>query len=288
MNELHGMVLLLLLVSGFGIGVLGSVLGIGGGVFIVPLLVLVLKLPIQQAIAVSLVSIVATSSAVAAVNVERGLTNMRLGIVLEVTTAIGAIGGALLLKALPAELLQTLFALMLGPVAATMFWKGWRAWRRRGLSAAAADVTAVGAVVPGKFDAAFYDPAVGAAIPYTVRHLGPAAGASLAAGSLSGLLGLGGGIIQVPVMNLLCGVPIKAAAATSNFLMGVSAAASALIFLRQGLVLPEVAATMVVGVLVGSFVGVRVLYRIRAEKLQVLFAVLMLVVAAKMLLKVFA
>jgi uncharacterized protein len=89
------------------------------------------------------------------------------------------------------------------------------------------------------------------------------------------------------VMNLVCGVPIKAATATSNFLIGVSAAASALIFLRQGLILPDLAATVVVGVLLGSFVGIRVLYKIRAEKLQMAFAVLMVLVAVKMLSKAF-
>ena len=287
MSELHGLTILMLMVSGFFIGVLGSVLGIGGGVFIVPLLVLVLKLPIQQAIAVSLVAIIATSSAVAAVNVERGLTNMRLGIVLEMTTAVGAIGGALLLNALPARWLQSLFAVMLGPVAVLMFWKGWRTLRRAALPAAAADRTTIGHLAPGCFDTEFHDPAVGAQIPYAVRNLVPAAGASLVAGAMSGLLGLGGGIIQVPVMNLVCGVPIKAATATSNFLIGVSAAASALIFLRQGLILPDLAATVVAGVLLGSFVGIRVLYKIRAEKLQMAFSVLMVLMAAKMLVKAF-
>ena len=155
------------------------------------------------------------------------------------------------------------------------------------MPAAAADRTTIGHLAPGCFDTEFHDPAVGAQIPYAVRNLVPAAGASLVAGAMSGLLGLGGGIIQVPVMNLVCGVPIKAATATSNFLIGVSAAASALIFLRQGLILPDLAATVVAGVLLGSFVGIRVLYKIRAEKLQMAFAVLMVLMAAKMLVKAF-
>ena len=123
-----------LLAAGAAIGLLGSVLGIGGGIFIVPLLVLAIHIPIQQAIAVSLVAIVATSSAVASVNIERGLTNMRMGIVLETTTAAGSIAGAWLVSRLPAAHLQFLFALALFPVAGILCRRGWVALHQRAVA----------------------------------------------------------------------------------------------------------------------------------------------------------
>ncbi|MBI5623076.1 MAG: sulfite exporter TauE/SafE family protein [Elusimicrobia bacterium] len=265
----------LLLSFGFLVGIVGSVLGVGGGVFLVPLLVMWLQVPVHQAIAVSLVAIIATSSAVASVNIERGLANMRLGVVLEMTTAVGSIAGALVANMLPGRVVELLFSLMLFPVAGSMLFKSLRPGGPLRVPAAQAG--------PGPFDAVFFDPSVSAETSYTVRRIVPASLASFAAGSLSGLLGLGGGIIQVPVMNLLCGVPIKAAAATSNFLIGVSAAASAVIYLKRGLVVPELAAVVVAGVLLGSVVGIQVLYRARSEKIQLAFSVVVLLVAVKML-----
>lgn len=246
-------------------------MGVGGGVFLVPLLVLALHIPIHQAIAVSLAAIIATSSAVASVNVERGLANMRLGITLEVTTAIGSIAGALFANSLPSETIRTLFALMLFPISALMFLKG-----RGGLKRPVSE--AVGAA-----DHYFFDPSINSRVGYKVKNLKAASIMSFFAGSLSGLLGLGGGILQVPVMNLMCGVPMKAAAATSNFIIGVSAAASAIVYFRKGLFVPELSAVVVMGVILGSFVGIKVLYKARSEKIQMVFSVLVLAVALKML-----
>jgi hypothetical protein len=265
--------------AGFGavVGLLGSVLGIGGGIFVVPLLVLAFGIPIHQAVGVSLAAIVAASSAVASVNVERGLANMRLGVALELPTALGSIAGAVLAGVLAPGLLQFLFSLVLFPVAALMFLKGRRP--AGGLPAGTKAPEAGG----GAMDAAFFDPSLNAHTSYRVRNFGPAMFISFFAGILSGLLGLGGGVVQVPVMNLLCGVPIKAAAATSNFVIGVSAAASALIYFRKGWLAPDLAAVIVAGVLVGSFVGVRILYKARSERIQTAFAALVLLVALRML-----
>jgi hypothetical protein len=140
---------------------------------------------------------------------------------------------------------------------------------------------------PSAFDSGFFDPAAAAHTPYSVRNITPASFISFFAGSLSGLLGIGGGIVQVPVMNLLCGVPIKAAAATSNFIIGVSAAASAYVYFRKGLIPLELTAVIVTGVLLGSFAGVYALYRARSEKLQLVFSALTLLVAVKMLANAF-
>jgi len=271
----------LLVIFGFFIGVLGSVMGVGGGIFIVPMLVLALGIPIHQAVAVSLAAIVASSSAVASVNVERGLANMRLGVALEVTTALGSIAGALLAGRLSSNIIQLLFALVLFPVSAGMFMKGRRALKHgRARSApAAADG------IPGVFDSEFFDHSIDSRTSYRVKNMAPASFISFFAGGLSGLLGLGGGIIQVPMMNLLCGVPIKAAAATSNFLIGVSAAASLFIYLKKGYLVPELAAVIVIGVLLGSFAGIYILYKARSEKIQMAFSALVFIVAVKMLMK---
>lgn len=270
-----------LVLLGFGscIGLLGSVLGVGGGIFMVPFLVLALGVPIHQAVAVSLAAIVATSSAVAAVNVERGLANIRLGITLEVTTAVGSIIGALVAHRLPGSAVQLLFALTLFPVSLLMFLKGKRALKTAGAAAAAPSRKATA------YDSAFFDPAVNGHTRYAVRNIAPASFVSFFAGSLSGLLGIGGGVVQVPVMTLICGVPMKAAAATSNFIIGVSAAASAYVYFRRGFVPLELTALTVAGVLVGSFLGIKLLYKARSEKLQIVFSALTLLVAVKMLME---
>jgi hypothetical protein len=268
-----------LLAFGVLIGLLGSALGVGGGIFMVPFLVLALKIPIHQAVAASLVAIVATSSAVAAVNVERGLANIRLGITLEVTTALGSIAGALIASRIPGGAVQLLFALMLFPVSLLMFQKGRRSLKNNSVPSPAPAGRA------SDFDSAFFDPALDGHTHYRVKNMVPASFISFFAGSLSGLLGIGGGVVQVPVMNLLCGVPMKAAAATSNFIIGVSAAASAYVYFRRGLIPLELTAVIVVGVLIGSFLGICVMYKARSEKLQIVFSALTLLVAVKMLMK---
>ncbi len=275
MTELTVFNFSVLLFFGIFIGLLGSALGVGGGIFLVPFLVLALKIPIHQAVAASLVAIVATSSAVASVNVERGLANIRLGITLEVTTALGSIAGALIASHIPGATVQLLFALMLFPVSVLMFLKGRSALKKIPAQAAGAS----------SFDSVFFDPAAGSHTHYRVRNMKPASLISFFAGSLSGLLGIGGGVVQVPVMNLLCGVPMKAAAATSNFIIGVSAAASAYIYFRQGLIPLALTSVIVVGVLLGSFLGIYALYKARSEKLQMVFSAFTLLVAVKMLMK---
>jgi len=276
--ELNGFIFLILLFFGVLIGLLGSALGVGGGIFMVPFLVLALKVPIHQAVAASLVAIVATSSAVAAVNVERGLANIRLGITLEVTTALGSILGALIANRIPGGAVQLMFSLILFPVSILMFRKGWK-----GLAALPVPAPSSPRGAGSSFDSGFFDPAANAHTHYRVKNTAPASFISFFAGSLSGLLGIGGGIVQVPVMNLLCGVPMKAAAATSNFIIGVSAAASAYVYFQKDLIPFELTAVIVAGGLIGSFLGIYALYKVRSEKLQLVFSALTLLVAVKML-----
>ena len=220
-----------LLAIGVATGVAGAVLGTGGGVFLIPLLVLGLGLPMHIAVGTSILSVIATSTAVAAVNVERGTANMRLGMTLEIATSLGAITGGLTAAWLPAYVLETVFAVVLLPTAVLM-WRG-KTENETGPAASASAARPGSAAEPGRLGGRYTDEQIGREVIYRVRRLWAGLCVSCVAGIMSGLLGIGGGVFKVPALDLFCGVPIKAAAATSNFMIGVTAAASASL-LRQG------------------------------------------------------
>lgn len=263
---------LLLAALGAAIGLLGSVFGLGGGIFVVPVLMLYFKLPIHSAIAASLVTIIATSSAVASVNVERGLANMKLGLALEIFTAAGAVAGAFTAGLLSPKVLQFCFAALLLFTGFSMLRKGLAVPSAKPETPASPD---------GPFYGEFTDPADGRVHRYTVKNMPAASAVSVFAGMLSGLLGVGGGIVQVPLMNLVCGIPLKAAAATSNFMLGVTAATSAVVYFRKGLVPLELTAVLVLGVLAGSAVGMKILAKASSVKLQLVFSLIAFLMALK-------
>lgn len=251
---------------GVGVGLLGSVLGVGGGIFIVPALVLFFHIPIHQAIASSLVAMIATSSAVASVNVERGVANMKLGMALEVSTAIGGLLGALTATMLDRRLLQTAFSFILAFTCIHMFLQSMRKDGKK-----ETDIESPGNDMGG----GFYDPHQKRVIAYSVENFPLASVVSVFAGALSGLLGIGGGVVQVPLMHSVCKVPIKAAAATSNFMIGVTAASGAVIYYRHGALLPELTGALVLGVLGGSVIGLKLLMGAKPRHLQFLFSLLL-------------
>ncbi len=261
----------LLLIAGGGVaGTIGAMLGLGGGVFLVPFLALVFGLPMHQAIATSILAVIATSSAGAAMNVERKIVNIRLGMVLEIATVIGAILGGLTANLLSAEILSRIFASLLLCVSFMMIW---RTTFKNGSEAP---------IVDGAFLSSFKDEATGATVTYSARRVPFTLLVSLVAGNISGLLGVGGGIFKVPAMHMVSGIPMKAAAATSNFMIGVTAAASAFIYFAHGHLNPLIVSPAVLGVLGGSFVGVRINRRIKGTLLTWIFAVVLLLVAVKM------
>ncbi|HJT36270.1 MAG TPA: sulfite exporter TauE/SafE family protein [Pirellulales bacterium] len=273
---------LLLLAAGGVTGVLGAILGTGGGVFLIPLLVMVLGVPMHEAVATSIVSVIATSSAVASTNVERGIANMRLGMTLEIATALGAIAGGLTAAVLAPRSLEVLFALVLVPTALLM----WRGRTEKSADSAADDATkpatSSSSNSPSPLGGSYFDPAVGR-VSYNVERLPAGLAVAFVAGNLSGLLGIGGGVFKVPALHLLCGVPVKAAAATSNFMIGVTAVASAFLYYGNGMVMPGVTAAAVLGVLAGSALGSVLNRSIGGRAVSRLFAVLLLLVAAQML-----
>jgi uncharacterized membrane protein YfcA len=253
-------------------GGLGAMLGLGGGVFLVPLLVLVLQLPFHQAAGISLMTVIATSSAVSNATLKRRLVNVRVGMVLEVVTSAGALAGGVTAHALSERTLKTLFVVATTGIALVMF----KRLERRNLIFDLATPI-------GWFGSAFHDHDLDKDVLYRVVRLPLALGASFLAGNLSGLLGIGGGIIKVPVLNLWCGVPLRVATATSTFMLGVTALASVPIYYMNGSVVPHLAAAAVLGVLIGSRGGVWLADRIHVRSLKILMGVVLLVVAAMML-----
>jgi hypothetical protein len=257
-------------------GLLGSLVGVGGGVIIVPSLTLLMGVDIRHAIAASIIAVVATSSGAASAYVRERISNIRLGMLLEVSTASGALCGALLAGVVSGRFLYLLFGCLLA-------WTAWNMARpRRG--------HAVGARPDALADrlhlhGSYYDSAQQREVAYRVTRTRLGFGLSWFAGAVSGLLGVGGGIFKVPVMNLLMGVPIKATTATSNFMIGVTAATGAAVYFVRGDVLPFVAAPVAVGVLVGARVGSRLLGRLKSHAVQYTFVAVMGISAVQMIWK---
>jgi len=262
-----------LLAGGFIAGTFGALLGLGGGVLLIPFLVMVLGVPMHQAIATSIIAVIATSSAGAAMNLERRTVHIRLGMLLEIGTVFGAILGGITANRLSGTLLTKLFSGLTFLVALIMIW---RIQHNNGRETVHTD-----GMLPGEFT----DHGSGTTVHYTVKNLPGAMAISLVAGNVSGLLGVGGGIFKVPAMNLLSGIPIKAATATSNFMIGVTAAASAFIYFANGHLNPFVSCAAALGVLAGSMTGVRISRKIHSRALTWVFAVVLLGVSIQLYLK---
>ena len=266
MSEAHP---LLLVATGAATGMVGAMLGLGGGVFLVPLLTLALGVPIRVAIAASLISVMSTAVASASVNLDRGLVNMRLGLILEVATATGALAGGLVAAQLTQRQLYLTFAVTVAAMGLVM---AGRSGRRNVIADLDVDVGRLGGRIrEGESE-----------YLYRVRRLPVGVFASLVAGAISGLLGLGGGIVKVPVLNTFCGIPIRVAAATSTFMIGVTAAASAFLYYARGDVVLPVTAAVALGALPGSLAGARLSDRVATRALKVLMAIVLVGVGARM------
>jgi hypothetical protein len=260
---------LLLFAGGALAGLLGALLGIGGGVLIVPLLTLGFGEPLTRAIGTSLVAVVATSAGAAAHNVRTRRADVRLGLTLEIGTVLGAAAGGLLAGLLSERVLAGLFAGLMAYLALSLL--------RRSFAPADAPEAAE-PVEPMAPD--------GPTAPaYRARRLPLALGGSVGAGAASALLGVGGGTVKVPVMRLVMGVPLHVATATSNFMIGATAAAGAYAYLFRGDIAPMVAAPLALGVLSGATVGVRIAPRVNTRWLTILFVILAGWVAVEMALR---
>lgn len=268
---------------GAAAGTLGALVGIGGGVVLVPALVLLFGFDFRVAVAISLVAVIATSTAAGSVYVAAGQTNMRLGMTLEVATTIGGIAGGLLATVVPTTVLALLLAGILATTAVLLL-------RERGEHGQAddADTTSHGGAgyeEPGRLAGGFVDERTGDLIGYEARHLWLGGVISAAAGTVSGLLGVGGGFLKVPAMHLGMRVPVKVAAATSNFMIGVTALSSFAVYLARGDVHPYPAALVAVGVTGGSLLGTRLQGRASPMVLQYVLAAVLGLVAVQLVVR---
>jgi len=260
-------------------GFIGALFGLGGGVLIIPFLTLVEGVPVPLAVGASIVSVVATSSSSAAAYVQDHLTNLRLGMFLEIGTVAGAITGAFVAVFLPASALFILFGLIVLYATIIMI-------RARGIDFPAN-------VRPDKasrilaLGSQYEDHSLNRVVKYEVTRTPLTAFIGYFAGIVSGLLGVGGGIINVPTMNLVSKVPVKVASATSNFMIGVTAAASASVYLLRGDVHPLLAAPLIIGVAGGALLGTRVLKVTPPTRVKVAFGILLAAISLLMILKGF-
>ena len=258
-------------------GTLGGVLGMAAGIFVVPAMTLIFGIDIRHAIGASLVSVIACSCGSAASAMENRLTNVRLAILLEIGTTLGAMTGVVLGGIFPRSVLYLLFAAILVLSAHQMF-------RKTKAPGFAEDIG-----IPQdrwaaslRLNSSYPEPITKQEIAYSVTRVRLGMILMYAAGAVSALLGIGSGVLKVPAMDSALRLPIKVSSATSNFMIGVTAAASAGIYYVRGDVSPRVAAPVALGSICGAYLGTKILTRTSNERIRMLFIVVLLVLAVNM------
>jgi uncharacterized membrane protein YfcA len=253
-------------------GFLGSLTGLGGGVIVTPVLALFLGVDLRYAIGATLVSVIATSSGAAAAYVRDGYSNIRVGMFLEIATTLGALLGAFLGTHIPARYLSILFGVILLQAA-------WQTIQNHKRQNAALPPDPVANRL--NLNAAYQTNE--GVCPYTVHRVKTGFGLMFGAGTISGLLGIGSGSLKVIAMDQAMRIPFKVSTATSNFMIGVTAAASASIYLSRGYVDPGIAMPVMLGVLAGSVIGSRYLARLSVPLLRKVFAIVVALIAVEMI-----
>lgn len=243
-------------------GCLGSLTGLGGGVVIIPLLVLVFGVDTRYAIGASLVAVISTSSGAAAAYVREGYTNVRIAMLLEVATTVGAVAGAAIAAMVSSPVIMYIFI-------AVLFWSSWSSLKESHPvpPAESADDLAVRLRLPSTY------PGKDGPIAYGVRHVPASLAVMFGAGVLSALVGVGSGVVKVVAMDRLMRLPFKVSTTTSNFMIGVTAAASAGIYFHRGQLDPVLCGPVALGAMIGSLLGTRVLVKARTRALRIIFAV---------------
>jgi len=253
-------------------GFLGALTGLGGGVVVVPALTLALGVDMKYAIGASLVSVIATSSGAAAAYVREGFSNIRIGMFLEIATTVGAIAGAFLAGRVSTHALAIVFGLVLLQAAYLSF-KGIPEDAERVESDALATRLRLGGAYP----------VAGSLQKYGVRHVPGGFAMMFGAGALSGLLGIGSGAVKVIAMDRIMRIPFKVSTTTSNFMIGVTAAASAGLYLKHGYINSSVAMPVMLGVLTGALLGAKLLVHMRVKTLRRVFGAVILALAIEMI-----
>jgi hypothetical protein len=263
-------------------GTLGAILGLGGGLIVIPALTLIFGVDIRHAVGASIVSVIATSSGAAARYVRDHMTNIRLAIFLEVATTVGAVCGAFLSSYFKSQYLFFLFSLLLLHSAYSM-------WSRGREEKSEQSVPSEGHPWARylKLNSKYPDFHLGRDVAYVVESVPLGFVYMFGAGVLSALLGIGSGVLKVLAMDSAMKLPIKVSSATSNFMIGVTAAASAGAYYMKGDILPEIAAPVALGVLCGSFLGAHFMHRMKAPLIRQIFIFILLIVALQMAIKGF-
>ena len=261
-----------LLVMGMGAGILGALFGLGGGIIFVPVLMLVFGLAPTEAVAISLIGIIAGSVGASTVFVDKGLSNVRLGLLLEITTATGAIIGAIVATYLEEWILMVIFSII-------VYISGYRMFRSQ------EKVVPPAEDADGRFAFRYEDEAHGECVDYEVQNVKGGMALCTAAGMISSMTGVGGGLVKVPLMNLYMHVPMKAASATSSYMIGITAFSGAITYFLGGQVLLEYAAGVAIGAFLGSVIGTIITRRISARHLRKYFSVVVFLMATLVLLQ---
>lgn len=263
---------LILLAGAFMAGMLGSLTGLGGGVVLIPLLTLVFHVDIRYAVGASLVASIANSSGAAAAYIKEGITNVRIGMFLEIATTTGAIIGAVLAVYTPTHLVAILFGFVLLFSAAMTL----RKKNEHGENTSNSKLATL-----MRLNSSY--PVNGVEVPYKVSGVAGGYALMTVAGVVSGLLGIGSGALKVLAMDGVMRIPFKVSTTTSNFMIGVTAAASAVIYLQRGYIDPGIAMPVVLGVLAGAFAGSRLLMKLNTRKLRLIFCAVIGALALEMI-----
>ncbi|HVI44462.1 MAG TPA: sulfite exporter TauE/SafE family protein [Chitinophaga sp.] len=263
---------LILLAGAFLAGLLGSLTGLGGGVVIIPLLTLVFHVDIRYAIGTALIASIATSSGSASAYVKEGITNIRLGMFLEIATTTGAVAGALIAVYMSTNVVAIIFGCVLIFSALMNFRKKQEHTSDEDVSRLAKQLRLNGTY-----------PNNGAMVSYKVRHVSGGYCMMMFAGVMSGLLGIGSGALKVLAMDTIMRIPFKVSTTTSNFMIGVTAAASAVVYLQRGYISPGLCMPVVLGVLAGAFGGSKLLVKANVKWLRIVFSVVITFLALQMI-----
>jgi uncharacterized membrane protein YfcA len=269
--------LLAIFAAGAGAGVLGAILGLGGGILLVPVLTMFFGINLRDAMGASIISVIATSCGAAAGHLQSRLSNLRIGLFLAMFTVLGALTGSALVGIVPARVLELIFGLALAYSVATTL---------RQLNVEVADlVTADPLALRFALEGTYHDRVLGRDVVYRARHVRTGAAVMFAAGVLSGLLGIGSGAFKVLAMDYFMRLPMKISTATSNFMIGITAAASAGVYFGRGDIQPVVATPVAVGVLAGAYLGTRLIARLRNATIRRLFLPVVAYLAVAMVLR---
>jgi uncharacterized membrane protein YfcA len=280
------LIFLYLFLIGLAAGLIGSIIGIGGGIIIVPFLSLALKVPIHIAIGTSIIAVLMTSLTASRIFLKKNTTNIELGLTLEIPTTFGGIIGSIAVAYLKNKVLFIIFGCFAISAGIFTYFKNTYFQNKNQRE----NITTTQEINTSKdsiFDSKYYDETTGKAYKYKVKNVLYGSIASLFAGLSSGLLGVGGGVIKVPAMNIFMNVPIKVATATSNYMIGITAVVSSIIYFYNGYINPFITIPVVIGVLIGATTGSFTAEKLKSSQIVIIILTIFIAIGILMFLRAF-